>query len=62
MVNTPPHGPLSHPGLLTARVISKGVLLQNLGCGKDRQPGYLSPSPPPPGEKDELGSRLWPPV
>lgn len=50
MVNTPPHRPLSHPGLLTARVISKGVFLQNLGCGKDKQAGYLSPSPPPRGE------------
>ena len=39
--------PLSHPGLLTTRVISKGVLLQNMGCGKNRQTGYLSSSPPP---------------
>lgn len=60
MVNTPPHGPLSHPGLLTARVISK-VSSHKFGVWQeDRQPGYVHH--PPPGEKDVLGSRLWPPV
>lgn len=31
-------------------MISKDVLLQNLGSGKNRQAGYLSPSLPPRGE------------